>query len=182
MRLFVAIPIGDDIREALGRFRTELSGRDETVRWVASHLLHITLKFLGETSEGDVAGIQTALETVRCQPFDITVCGLGFFPNERAARVFWAGLEAEPLPSLVDAVEASLRPLGVPAEPRPFRPHLTIARSRQDRPMSRAFQTATEGARGRVWGRFRAEEFSLYRSELQSTGPRYTVLRSYPLG
>ena len=65
-------------------------------------------------------------------PFNIEASGLGVFPNMKRIQIIWVGLsgELEKLGQLQKRIEESLKPLGFPAEARPFTPHLTLARVR----------------------------------------------------
>src|SRR5205807_212580 len=76
------------------------------------------------------AAIRSALATVRSdRPVTLRFRGLGFFPDEKHPRVFWAGIEASPnLKTLSAAIDKATERLGIPREQRPFSPHLTLAR------------------------------------------------------
>ena len=107
--------------------------------------------------------------------------GLGFFPNARRPRVFWAGVEADPqLAALAEAIEAKLDPLGIPAEKRDFHPHLTLARF--DSPQgTQALVAAVEALAAPEFGGETFNEFHLYQSVLKRSGAEYTRLVTYPL-
>ena len=64
------------------------------VRWVRPESLHLTLKFVGETSEETVEKIKAALAQIRVNQFPLNFKGYGFFPTAKSARVFWVGIEA----------------------------------------------------------------------------------------
>src|SRR5690349_12072690 len=113
MRTFVAIDIPPRIRERLSVFMEQRRASLPGARWVRPEGMHITLKFLGEISPEQKDAIETALHTIRWQPFAIAIRGLGFFPNPRSPRVFWAGIEADnALPALASAIDDALTPLG----------------------------------------------------------------------
>ena len=113
-------------------------------------------------------------------PAKLRFAGLGFFPNARRPRVFWAGVEADPqLAELAAAIEAKLAPLGIPAEKREFHPHLTLARF--DSPQGTdALRAAVEALNAPEFGSAIFEEFYLYRSVLKPSGAEYTRLETYP--
>ena len=69
--------------------------------------------------------------------------GAGFFPNPKAPRVFWVGIEAdEHLQELVIAIAHALTPLGFARDAGAFTPHLTLARSGSGRPQTSALANA----------------------------------------
>jgi 2'-5' RNA ligase len=104
------------------------------------------------------------------------VRGLGWFPNDSAPRVFWAGIDAGPrsrneLRTFAHATEQSLAAIGVPVEEREFNPHLTLARRRDKAPID-LLRKELAVTPPQDFGRFSAESFFLYLSKAGSgTGP-----------
>ena len=187
MRLFVALDVPDAVRAALTEFVTPLKPLCRGARWVNLKGAHVTLKFIGEVSHEKLPEIQQALAEVRGGPLDLRFAGVGFFPNDRRPRVFWAGIESGPrLAALASAVDAALAPLGIPGEDRPFRPHLTLARFTSAEGVERlgdffASRAEDTGGRSPVFGSARAAEFYFYQSVLKPAGAEYTRLAAYPL-
>ena len=181
MRLFTAIDIPHEIREGLLALTRRLKPLAK-IQWSPVENLHITTKFIGEwpaerlnEMTGALAGLpQSGL-------IKIDVRGLGWFPNERRARVFWAGVEGgEPLKALAHATEQAVGRLGVPVEERDYSPHLTLARNREGEPLT-ILQEQIRGLPaahcGFDFGSFEAAEFILYLSK----AGRYTPLATFPL-
>ena len=56
MRLFVGIPLPEDVRARLGELKGGLHG----ARWVKPENLHLSLRFIGEVPGGDEADIDEA--------------------------------------------------------------------------------------------------------------------------
>ncbi len=105
--------------------------------------------------------------------------GLGFFPNERHARVLWAGIEAGPeLRALAEAVETSLEPLGIAREQREFSPHLTLARFESPNKLA-GLRAAIAAAGPLEFGQTIVNEFHLYQSVLKRGGAEYTRLATF---
>jgi len=129
MRLFTAIDIPEDVMEGLCSLLKRLKPLAE-LSWSRVENLHITTKFIGEWPEERLDEMKRALgATPVPDPIDIAVRGLGWFPNERRPRVFWAGIDGgEALRSLAHATEHAVAELGVPLEERSYSPHLTLAR------------------------------------------------------
>src|SRR5712691_11506638 len=130
MRLFVALEIPSEVRENLAGLLKSLRAVSPQTRWVRPENLHVTLEFIGEVEEAQLASIRTGLGGVRSdQPVALDFRGLGFFPNEEHPRVFLAGIEASPnLKTLAADIDKATEKLGIPREQRPFSPHLTLAR------------------------------------------------------
>jgi 2'-5' RNA ligase len=180
VRLFVALDIPEEVRTALGALIEKLGPACRNARWVRVESAHITLKFIGEATAEKADDIKTALAAVPLtSPIKISFHGLGFFPNERRPRVFWAGMEAgDGLGALAAAVETALEPLGIAREQRAFSPHLTLARF--DSPSDLQRLHGTIAAAGPLeFGATIAKEFHLYQSVLKRGGAEYTRLATW---
>jgi len=180
MRLFVAIDIPADLKDALRSFVSRLQPTAK-IGWSPLENLHVTTKFIGEWPEPQLDEMKRALASVPVKgAIDITVKGLGWFPNPRRPRVFWAGVKGgEPLRVLAQATEQTVERLGVPAEARDYSPHLTLARIREAVPLDHLHQTIESfpAGCGFDFGSFSATQFFLY----LSAGGKYTQLAGFPL-
>jgi 2'-5' RNA ligase len=194
MRLFVALDIDQQIRDGIASFISDMRGLAPAVRWVQPESLHVTLKFIGERPDTIVQAIENALSGILVKAFQLSFRDVGFFPNEKSARVFWIGIQADAaLAELAAQVERSLVPLGIDAEKRAFSPHLTLARAgngsgapgrqKGDRPNRRfsTLQAKLDAVPAPDFGTMNATEFFLYRSHLSSRGAQYTKIARFPL-
>lgn len=179
MRLFTAIELPDDVRESLAGAQTSLkqtlSGK---ISWTAPRNLHLTLKFLGEVGDGDVVRVCDALRTVSAPSFSIAVSQLGALPPRGRARVLIADVtgETQVLGGLFDSIESACEPLGFAREKRKFHPHITLARMRTPKRVSR------ELAEVRLTGTpFKMREFVLMQSLLKPAGAEYLRVAKIPL-
>ena len=188
MRLFVALDIDEAIQQRLDDYIRTMQLRAPGVRFVRSNNYHVTLKFLGEVR--DVDAVRTHLREVQAEGFEVNVGGVGFFPNARSPRVFWAGVNASALPALARQVDRSLRPLGFVPE-HDYHPHLTLARNGSGRPQ-RKRREPLPGAFAQLpaivasspapeFGTMTAHEFFLYESRLSPSGSSYHKLEAYTL-
>jgi 2'-5' RNA ligase len=158
-------------------------GRD--VRWVRLDSLHLTLRFLGPTLEPRVAGVEEAVRRVAAggHPFDIGLVGAGAFPHPDRPRALWLGIGAggTELAELATGLDDELGARGWPNDERPFRPHLTLARSDGVRAGPRLARRLIQAADG-FSVRWRAGSIVLFES-LTGNGPaRYVPLVEAPLG
>jgi 2'-5' RNA ligase len=153
--------------------------------WVAEDNLHLSIKFFGEQPDTAPAELAALLAPVGAahQPFDLRVSGLGAFPNLRAPRVVWMGVQHDPRLELMHHdVEATCAANGYPLDARAFRPHITIARVRAELPVANARALAL-AARAVVYkGVQQVSALSVIESTLGAGGPHYTKVASIPLG
>jgi 2'-5' RNA ligase len=180
LRLFVAIEIPDNIRGALAAFLKEMQGVAPQAKWVRAENLHVTLKFLGETEATKVRAVKDGLEGIHSDGrVTLDFRGLGFFPNEKRPRVFWAGMEASAnLKTLAQDIEEAMHRLGFPPEERPFAPHLTLARFNPPGLPPKLAREVKENS-SREFGNFSTREFHLIESKLKPSGAEYTTLQSF---
>ena len=180
MRLFVALEIPGAVRENLADLLKTLRAVSPQTRWVRPENLHVTLKFIGEVPETKLPGIRGVLAGVRSeQPVTLDFRGLGFFPNEKHPRVFWAGIEASPnLKILAAEIEQAIEKLGIPREKRPFSPHLTLARFEPQR-LAEQLRNAIQENAARDFGSWRTSQFHLIESKLKPSGAEYTTVESF---
>ena len=177
MRLFLAIAIPDEIRSAFAALLKEFRALAPHLKWVHAENLHVTLKFLGETPPEKLAALRSAIAAIRSSdPVRLEFRGLGFFPNEKRPRVFWAGMEASPnLKSLAADVDQSAHRLGFPLEDRPFTPHLTLARLSSPA-IAPKLLDAIRARNSQSFGSLIATEFHLIESKLKPAGAEYTTV------
>lgn len=181
MRLFVALELPSTVRENLAALLSSLRAVSPQTRWARADNLHVTLKFIGEVPEAKLATIHGALGGVRSdQIVSLDFRGVGFFPDEKHPRVFWAGIEASSnLKALAAGVEAAVERAGIPREKRPFLPHLTLARFEPPR-VAESLRLAIEENAHRDFGTLRTNQFHLIESKLKPSGAEYTTLESFP--
>lgn len=180
MRLFVALEIPSAVRENLAALVASMRAITKEPRWVRAENLHVTLKFLGEVAEAKVDAIRIALGEIRSdQAVALEFRGLGFFPNEKHPRVFWAGMEASSnTKTLAGDIEGAMEKLGIPREKREFSPHLTLARFERPR-LPEALRKLIADNQQRAFGALRTNQFHLIQSKLKPAGAEYTTLASF---
>ena len=176
VRAFVAIEPPAGLRDALAGVPAAASlPPGASVRWTPPENLHLTLRFLGDTPEEQLAPLADTLDAIAAgaPPFELEPGGAGAYPEERNARVLWVGLvDADrKLRRLRNQVEAAVRGLGWKREGRPFQPHLTLARLR--RPVRLPAGGWLEAV---PRCRFAVKEVALIRSTLKPAGAVYDVL------
>jgi 2'-5' RNA ligase len=126
MRLFVAINFCDPTRNGLIALRDELIGKSQLGNFSLPENLHLTLAFIGECSPKKLDKIETILETVTFEPFDIAVERLGTFSR---GTLWWAGLrEDKPLMDLQYEIVFKFAHCGFEMDGRKYNPHITLGR------------------------------------------------------
>lgn len=190
IRTFIGIHLPPDLLDALEGLAERLQQRPggEAARWVPKGNIHLTLKFLGDVPADRLPHIYQAVSqaAARSAPFHLEVANVGCFPDARRPRIVWAGVEGD-LPALLrlyEALEKALEALKYPREKRPFTPHLTIARVKQQAaPREVAALGQSIATFGPVaLGAMEVTSLHVIKSVLQPTGAVYTDLAAARLG
>ena len=122
MRLFIAVHFSPAFLTALEAAQDMLRQKVRSGNFTAAQNLHLTLAFIGEWP--DPAAVRRALDRVSVPPFTLSLSG-----SERFGALYWAGLSRCPaLEELARQVRTELAREAIPFDPKPFSPHITLAR------------------------------------------------------
>jgi len=188
VRSFIAIELPDELKQGLTQLEARLKlGKQPWVKWVDPYSIHLTLKFLGSIAVDRISEITKAMdEAVQgIPPFHLEVKDLGVFPNLRRVQVAWVGIsgEVDKLSQLQQHIESNLAPLGFAPESRPFTPHLTLARLRnQASPDERQrFGQLIASTRFEAAYTIKVDTINLMRSQLTREGAIYSRISAVGL-
>ncbi|MDO8504842.1 MAG: RNA 2',3'-cyclic phosphodiesterase [Candidatus Liptonbacteria bacterium] len=174
IRVFVAIPIPEELQKEI--FAWEKNYKNLPVRWGSGQSLHITLvpPWYAEDANcavGELSDIQSAVK-----PFEIRFDRVSFGTRPDAPRLIWAwgkeaGEEILKLKSVAEAV------FGQRPEKRPYNPHLTLARFKDDDFKSFPIKHLEE----KIDWKMKADSVALYESRLHHSGAEYEILKEIKL-
>jgi len=187
IRTFIALDLDDSIRSILGGVIRQMAPELPPIRWVDPQGIHLTLAFLGDLTDEQVAKAKQAAGAAARQvtPFGFRLSHLGVFDSSQYPRVIWVGVN-EPsgaLQQLHRLLSGELELRGFAVEKRVFSPHLTLARIKV--PLGpderqRLLQLLTEVKV--TPSLHHASRLCVMRSELLRSGAKYTLLEDYALG
>ena|ERR1035437_3334348 len=176
MRLFVAIPLAPEVVHQLSSLCGRLRSPGDDLRWSTPETWHITLVFLGNSTDSQLSGIAARLRELHHPHVPIQLEVPGFF--ERAGA-FFAGVRlTSALLLLEQLVEAAAEASGFVLDRGPYHPHITLARSRNQQSL-RKLQKRLEDQP--AFRGFVAHEFRLYESFLSPTGARHEIRDRFSL-
>jgi 2'-5' RNA ligase len=181
MRAFIALEVGEEIREAIVRLQGQLRGvGGGRISWARPETMHLTLVFLGDISAGQGEALAAGLDTVarKQAPFVLRASGCGMFGGARRPRVIWAGFEACPaLEDLQASVADMARSQGVALERRPFKAHLTLGRIRAVGDVD-ALTSAVSSVKNTIHGSVEISRVLLMKSTLKPQGAEHSVVHA----
>lgn len=174
-RLFTALEIPRDAALSLSLLRGGLPG----ARWIDVENYHLTLRFIGDI-EGHIADeIVSEFDRIERQQFSLSLSGVGAFGSKKPHSIY-AGVAPSPeLNALQAEIERICQRLGVPADPRKFVPHVTLARLKNPRDGDVAHYLSSRG-------NFSTPPFPVSRFVLMSSrdsvgGGPYIIEEAWPL-
>ena len=188
LRMFIAVDFSPEIIAKIARISEYLQTQtpSKALKWVAPENLHLTLKFMGDVREDHLDAIEQGIkEAMKGQPsFKISIEGMGMYPNASQPRVLWLGIkDTGNLSQIHHKLALALQEFYPEPEKRPFSPHLTIARIRQngDRETIRQTGKTLSQFKADSLGTLNVRSIQLYKSDLTPQGPIYTPLLTVPL-
>ncbi len=174
-RLFTALEIPRDAALSLSLLRGGLPG----ARWIDVENYHLTLRFIGDVEGHFADEIANALDRVRRPAFQLKLSGVGAFGSKKPHSIF-AGAENSPdLTALQGEIDRICQRLGVPADPRKFTPHVTLARLRNTSPIEVAHYLSARGNFSTA--PFKVGRFVLMSSRDSVGGGPYVIEEVWPL-
>ncbi len=161
----------------------ELVNSRADLKVVKPSLLHVTLKFLGDTEENmvDEIGRRMSDAVKDIQPFQVRLAGMGAFPSMSNIRVVWVGInDGSMLGEMAKRLDESLEDLGFDRDKKGFVPHLTLARARSGRNMGEVQEILRKNA-ATDFGSYPIGKILLKKSVLSPQGPTYSTVMEMPL-
>lgn len=167
-RMFFALWPDEEVRAAIDSFASALPLRG--VRPIAPEDLHATLVFLGSITRETRHTLECAVDGLCRRPFALVLDAHGWW---RRPQVLWVGASTVPpeLAQLVAGLNSAAAELGLETDPRPYQPHVTIARKASQPADMSAFQPI-------AW---KVADFCLVESVTGAGGAAYCVRRSWSL-
>jgi len=180
MRCFIAIDIDEGIRNQIDRLQHELQQKTgltrPDVKWVDPALIHLTLKFLGEVRDAEITKVCTIVAGVAGthKGFSVNVSKVGSFGS--TARVLWVGIDRnDALLALQKELDEQLSAAGWGGDKKQFAGHLTLCRIKKPR-AGRILKEFIKDYSDLSLGLLPVNSICVYKSELTSSGPVYTVV------
>jgi RNA 2',3'-cyclic 3'-phosphodiesterase len=184
VRAFLAVPADPQWVTAARELVAGLAPRLPRAAWTKADAWHVTLKFFGDISEEAAGHFAEALapSMTRLPGLELESSDPLVLPERGRPRTLAVGFSKNAalgaLDDLARSAEQVCRGLGFPADDRPFRPHVTLARLRDPWPRQ-AIEEFRRGVAGRALPRWRVAGFTLYRSQLDPSGAVHTALREW---
>ncbi|MDD5120165.1 MAG: RNA 2',3'-cyclic phosphodiesterase [Candidatus Omnitrophica bacterium] len=183
MRAFIAITLPAEIQKAVAILQDELKTGLPKISWIEPGNLHITLKFLGEISDGQLNNIKQIIAEIskKTTQFQIKLDKFGVFPDISGPRIIWIGTNNTftEIKKIAEQLELKIEKLGAAKETRAFSIHLTIGRIKTDVKLENLEKILNKAGKNLINKNleFVAQGITLFKSRLDKAGAVYTVLK-----
>jgi len=184
VRTFISVDVEDPlILDKIERIKETILATNANLKPVERENIHLTLRFLGEIPVALIDEIYKVMLSVKAEPFEIEIRGVGAFPRITSPRVIWVGVVegADKLKEIHKQLETGLRKLGIRPDSKGFEPHITIARVKSARNKQRLIKVLYELEDIEI-GKMIVTCIRLKQSILTFKGPIYKTLREVKLG
>ena len=179
-RLFISIPVDNFIIKKINKKLHNLNLPWDNIKASKIENIHITLKFLGDTSIEDIPAIINSLEvsTNKFGSFILEVKKTDIFNENNPRTLVLRFKENEELDRLFNSIEEELFNNGLAnKENRKFKAHITIAKVKQHS----EFSEFKDYINWKIKGDSEVPYIQLIETELTKEGPKYTVLQTFDL-
>lgn len=185
-RTFIALELNEALQRYLSGIIRQMASALPNLRWVDPSGIHLTLAFLGELSDEQLAEAMRATETAAqsIAAFDYRLAHVGVFGSQRHPRVIWVGIE-EPSGTLLRlhrVLNHELEQRGFDVDLRPFSPHLTLSRVKatlKPEEIQTLQRFLDDKRRFMASPVYQVSHVNVMKSELSRTGAKYTCLKAY---
>ncbi|TBW36301.1 RNA 2',3'-cyclic phosphodiesterase [Siculibacillus lacustris] len=174
-RLFTGLEVPESLGLSLSFLRGGLIG----AKWIDPENYHVTLRFIGDVDQRTADEVAQELARVRRQRFDVRIEGVTVFGGRQPHSLVAKVAASAALSELQAEHERICQRLGLPAEPRRFTPHVTIARCKAASHEGVAQWLALRGGFAGVT--FTADRFVLFSSKASRGGGPYVTEETYDL-
>jgi len=184
IRTFIAVPVPEPLFNLRKKLKATISEKTGKIRWLRKEQIHLTLKFLGDTTEDSINDVRRIMQSIadEFKPFNISIQKTGCFPKVERPRVMWIGVSGklEKLNQLVEKIQKKLNPLGFPKNEKKYHPHITIARAKYPQKKTPDISTFLNTSFDPI--PFPIKKVQFISSELFPNGPVYTILSTHFFG
>ncbi len=153
------------------------------IKWTKTENIHLTLKFIGDVEPEAYQSIERVLAAGNYPviPFPVRISGIGKFGKGQEFTILWAGVEtSSQLAALFQDIEERLAGVRIPKETRPFKPHITLARNKKNVDV-KPYLRLIDQHQDTFISESAVAAFQIFKSDLSSVGPTYTILKEISL-
>jgi len=179
VRVFVAVDLPREFNDKIADVQSKF--HNFKFKFVDPAIVHITMKFLGEIPDEIIPDISKALNSLKCEPFEAHIRGVGVFPKPKFTKVIWLGCEGN-FAELYGSVNNSLSSFDLETDLHSFSAHATLARVKYlPKKKKPEFLELLDELKDVDIGKMKVDAVHLKKSILTPLGPVYETLHEVSL-
>ncbi len=180
IRSFIAVNLPLETKKELKKGVEKIKKEIKTgVKWVEAENFHLTLHFLGELEVEEIQKVKDILrKTVVLKEIKLKIGQTGCFPHRNSPQIMFFKcyeVESNYLTEFQERIGNELKKSGFEVDERPWQMHLTFGRVKTPIKIPDSLNKKMETKE------FLIKSIDLMKSELQPSGPVYTILKQYPI-
>ena len=183
-RTFLCFPVPLEVKSKKNMLYSTLEGSPAQINWVKNDNLHLTLKFIGYTTESQIPKIISILSkiTIKYKPFELVINSTGCFPTKERPRTLFLGVEGRlnVLSNLFQNIENEFEKIDIEKDRNVFFPHITLARIKYPQIHTPDIDLFLKSSYDPI--DLSLDRVQFFSSELLPSGAIYTLLKTFPLG
>jgi len=173
-RIFIAINLPEAIKKQLLAYKEKWP--ELPARWTTKENLHLTLAFLGNTSEKELQKLPNICKEVgeRHSSFTLEITHVQYGPHPQKPRMIWAAIKNSQ--ALLNLQQDIVSALGRKQDQQ-FDPHLTLARLKTFE-LQGMEQEELPQINEEILLSFEVQSIEIMESKLKRSGAEYTILQA----
>ena len=183
-RTFLCFPVPMEVRTKKNMLYSTLEESPAQIHWVKNDNLHLTLKFIGYTTESQIPRIIDILSriTIKYKPFHLVINNTGCLPKKERPRTLFLGVEGQIniLKDLFQNIETEFEKIDIEKDRNDFFPHITLARIKYPQTHTPDIDLFLKSSYDPI--DLSLDRVQFFSSELLPSGAIYTLLKTFPLG
>ena len=183
-RTFLCFPVPMEVRSKKNMLYSTLEGSPAQINWVKNNNLHLTLKFIGYTTDSQITEIINILSdiTIKYKPFQLVINNTGCLPKKERPRTLFLGVEGQTniLKDLFQNIETEFEKIDIEKDRNDFFPHITLAKIKYPQNHTPDIDLFLKSSYDPI--DLSLDRVQFFSSELLPSGAIYTLLKTFPLG
>lgn len=179
MRVFIAVELPEHVKSRVFHEFEILQKKNLFKgKFVEKNNLHLTLKFIGETSLEKIDEIKKRLKEVKFEKLNCGVGKTGVFDSEKHIKIIWVELLSDKLKELQVLINEKFPEISS-SDYKEFNSHITTARVKEVINREKLIDDLKKINFKKL--DFEISEFLLMKSELTAQGPIYRIIEKFKL-
>ncbi len=178
-RLFIAYGLPADMKYELQIYCNSIMREinSNSIKWVKPENMHITIAFLGQVAENNMADIKMAIDKSGFIVSRISLGGINFYYRNNIPSVMYIEPQvSHNLGKYAHNIRSNLSDRGILFDSKAFKPHITLARIKNTKPLVSIDNIVNKKLDIKESAEYTIKNIILYESRFGANGLQYIQL------